>query len=152
MQPFRASFRASLTGRMLVCALHALSAGVLPFLHGWLWWAALLLLPASAGYAWRVQSLSLRRSVRQLDVDTEGRVRLTLNDGSCHDARLLPGSVAHAYACLLVWQADGRRIGQCIWRDSTDGGSFRRIMVWARFVPAEKKQQTGVFRRPADKE
>ncbi|WP_274584889.1 protein YgfX [Neisseria leonii] len=157
MQPFRAEFRPSRRAAWLAVSLHTLAAGMLPFLHGYQLGAAAVLLPLSAAYAWRVRCLRHRNAVAALVVDTAGRAQLYGRDGRKTAAWLRPGSLVHRQCCLLDWQTESGRIRQQVWPDMTDADSYRRLLVWARFVPpdpaAVRQEQsfiTGVFRRPRE--
>lgn len=109
-----------------------LALGMLPW-YGRLLLAAAVIIAFSQSFRRHVL-LRGRTAATALQINTDGTWELTAADGKKHTARLLPSTFAHPSLIVLNFRIEGRR---GVWavillRDSTDAGSYRRLLMWLR--------------------
>lgn len=135
MQAFTIEWQPSRVGKTAVWVLHGAAVFVcLGWFRGIGLFLGMILLMASAYWAWQQQNLLAKTAIAALEVDEQGYAAVRLvHERNWVDTELLAGSLIHPYVCFLAWRIHERTVWQCVLPDMTDADAYRRLLVWARF-------------------
>ena len=135
MQAFSVNWQPSPLGKAMVWLLHGMAIlACLWWFRGIVLFLGIILLVASAYWAWQQQNLSAKDAIVALEVDEQGHAAVRLvHERHWIDTELLAGSLIHRRICFLAWRICERTVWQCVLPDMTDADAYRRLLVWARF-------------------
>ena len=135
MQVLAIEWQPSRIGKLVIYALHIMAfLACLWCFRGILLFLGVILLAASAYWAWQQQNLLAKTAIVALEIDEQGYAAIRMVNERCWiDTELLAGSLIHSHICFLAWRIHERTVWQCVLPDMTDANAYRRLLVWARF-------------------